>query len=91
MSGQGEASGMAIANQLLRHYDEMEPELRLVFFRYLAEVLKPDEAAVKAAATAYRQEPSEAQLAALGDEFVELHDVGVAELAQGAKFPLEPV
>ena len=67
MSGQGEASGMAIANQLLRHYDDMEPELRLVFFRYLAEVLKPDEAAVKAAATAYRQEPSEAQLAALQD------------------------
>ena len=67
MSGQGEASGMAIANQLLRHYDDMDPELRLVFFRYIAEVLKPDEEAVQAAAAAYQAEPSGRTLAALQD------------------------
>ena len=67
MSGQGEASGMAIANQLLRHYDEMDPKLRLVFFRYVAEVLKPDADAVQVAAAAYRDDPSEANLAVLQD------------------------
>jgi malonyl-CoA decarboxylase len=67
MSGQGEASGMAIANQLLRHYDELEPELRLVFFRYLEEVLRPDAAAVKVAAAAYQKDPSESNLVALQD------------------------
>lgn len=67
MSGQGEASGMAIANQLLRHYDDMDEELRLVFFRYVAEVLKPDPDTVKSAAAAYQAEPSEATLAALQD------------------------
>ncbi len=40
---------MAIANQLLRHYDELDQDLRLVFFRYIGEVLKPDAEAVKAA------------------------------------------
>lgn len=67
MSGQGEASGMAIANQLLRHYDELDQELRLVFFRYIAEVLKPDAEAVKAAAAAYQATPSKETLAALQD------------------------
>ncbi len=67
MSGQGEASGMAIANQLLRHYDEMDQELRLVFFRYIAEMLKPDAEFVKAAAAAYQAEPSETTLVVLQD------------------------
>lgn len=67
MSGQGEASGMAVAHQLLRHYDELEPDLRLVFFRYLSEVLKPDAQAVKAAAERFAQAPSEDNLAALQD------------------------
>ncbi|MGI9475475.1 MAG: malonyl-CoA decarboxylase [Hyphomicrobiaceae bacterium] len=65
MAGQGEASGMAIANQLLRHYDELDQELRLVFFRYIGEVLKPDAEAVKSAAAAYQAAPSEAALATL--------------------------
>ena len=67
MSGQGEASGMAIANQLLRHYDEMDQELRLVFFRYIAQVLKPDAKTVTAAAAAYQAAPSEKALTALQD------------------------
>ena len=65
MSGQGEATGMAIADQLLRHYDELEPDLRLVFFRYLAEMLKPDPDAIKEAAAAYQSEPSQNNLEAL--------------------------
>jgi len=65
MSGQGEASGMAIANQLLRHYDEMDQELRLVFFRYIAQVLKPDAETVIAAAAAYQAAPSEMALTEL--------------------------
>ncbi len=67
MSGQGEASGMAIAHQLLRHYDELDPELRLVFFRYVAEVLKPDRDDVLAATAAYQADPSDKSLAALQD------------------------
>ena len=65
MKGQGEATGMAIANQLLRHYSDLDQELRLVFFKYLAEVLKPDEARVKAAVTAYEADPGDANLMAL--------------------------
>lgn len=67
MSGQGEASGMAIAHQLLRHYDELAPDMRLVFFRYLVNVLKPDADAVQLAAAAYAKEPSEAALVTLQD------------------------
>ena len=67
MAGRGEASGMVIAYQLLRHYDEMAPELRLVFFQYIAEVLKPDPETVKAATAAYEAAPSEATLTALQD------------------------
>jgi malonyl-CoA decarboxylase len=65
MSGEGEASGMAIAHQLLRHYDQLDAELRLVFFRYIGEVLKPDVEAVLSAAAAYQANPSEDNLAAL--------------------------
>ena len=65
MKGQGEATGMAIANQLLRHYAALDRDLRVVFFRYLAEVLKPDEARVKAAVKAYGEEASDANLMAL--------------------------
>lgn len=67
MSGQGEASGMAVANQLLRHYDELEPDLRLIFFKYVAEALKPDKEAVLAAAAAYQADPSPKSLEALQD------------------------
>jgi malonyl-CoA decarboxylase len=65
MKGQGEATGMAIANQLLRHYGELDEELRLVFFKYLAEVLKPDEARVKVAVADYEADPGDANLMAL--------------------------
>ena len=57
MSGRGEASGVAIARQLLRHYQILEPEVRLAYFGYLAETLKPDRERVAAAAEAYLSEP----------------------------------
>ena len=62
MKGQGEATGMAIANQLLRHYRLLDRDMRLVFFKYLAEVLKPDEDRIKAAVAAYEAEPSDGNL-----------------------------
>jgi len=52
MKGQGEATGMAIANQLLRHYQLLDRGMRVVFFKYLGEVLKPDPDEVKAAVAA---------------------------------------
>ena len=62
MKGQGEATGMAIANQLLRHYRLLDRDMRLVFFKYLAEVLKPDEDRIKAAVAAYEAETSDGNL-----------------------------
>ena len=62
MKGQGEATGMAIANQLLRHYQLLDRAMRVVFFKYLGEVLKPDPDEVKAAVAAYEAEPSDANL-----------------------------
>ena len=67
MSVKGEASGIVIANQLLRHYRELDDELRLIFFRYVAEMLRPDQARVEAAISAYAGDPSEKSLAALQD------------------------
>ena len=62
MKGQGEATGMAIANQLLRHYQLLDRGMRVVFFKYLGEVLKPDPDEVKAAVAAYEAEASDANL-----------------------------
>ena len=53
---------MAIANQLLRHYQLLDRDMRVVFFKYLGEVLKPDPDEVKAAVAAYEAEPGDANL-----------------------------
>ena len=65
MSGRGEASGVAIARQLLRHYHLMDSELRLAFFRYIGEELKPNSDGITAAATAYIDDPSAKNLKSL--------------------------
>ncbi len=65
MKGHGEATGMAIANQLLRHYGAIDRDLRLVFWKYLSEVLKPDAEKVKAAVAAYEAAPGDQTLQAL--------------------------
>ncbi|HUS95307.1 MAG TPA: malonyl-CoA decarboxylase family protein, partial [Hyphomicrobiaceae bacterium] len=65
MSGRGEASGVALARQLLRHYQLLDGEMKEVFFRYIAERLKPDTDRVEKAARAYLSEPSPRRLSVL--------------------------
>jgi malonyl-CoA decarboxylase len=59
VAGRGEASGVAVAQQLLKHYRLLEDDdQRLAFFRYLARRFEPDVAQVSAAAAAYAASPS---------------------------------
>ncbi len=59
LSERGEASGAALAREIVRAYDAMDQARRLEFFRLLAERFSPDAEAVLQAADAYRagQEP----------------------------------
>ncbi len=54
----GEASGLALARDILTKYQEASKEDRLAFFRGLAKDYEPDTAEVRAAATAYAGDPS---------------------------------
>ena len=65
MSGRGEASGVAIARQLLNRLHVASSEERAAFFAYLADELQPDPIAVSAAARAYLTAPSEKALTGL--------------------------
>lgn len=65
MSGRGEASGVAIARQLLNRLKHATADERRAFFTYLAEELQPDAKAVQAAAQAYLADPSPAVLRTL--------------------------
>jgi len=65
MGGRGEASGVAIARQLVKHYRLLDDRERHAFFRYLAATLKPDQAKVEAAARAYAQNPTDEALVRL--------------------------
>ncbi|HEX4891817.1 MAG TPA: malonyl-CoA decarboxylase [Hyphomicrobiaceae bacterium] len=65
VSGRGEASGVAIAREILKLYNGLAPEDRRNYFRFLADRFKPDEAGLKAAAAAYASDPSETTLARL--------------------------
>ncbi|MFN0219204.1 MAG: malonyl-CoA decarboxylase [Hyphomicrobium sp.] len=65
MSGRGEASGVAIARQLLNQLKRAGLEDRRAFLRYLAEELQPDAAWVARAAEAYLATPSETTLGEL--------------------------
>jgi malonyl-CoA decarboxylase len=65
VSGRGEASGVAIAREVLKLYSALDAEGRRGYFRFLAEHFKPDEAGVGAAAKAYVSDPSETALARL--------------------------
>jgi malonyl-CoA decarboxylase len=62
MSGRGEASGVAIARQLLNRLHSAIAEERSAFFAYLADELQPDALAVTGAAQAYILAPSDATL-----------------------------
>jgi malonyl-CoA decarboxylase len=59
LSGRGEASGVAIARELLDRYRALGPEDRKAFFRLVADAFKPDPEAVKAAASAFLEDASE--------------------------------
>ncbi|NOT72306.1 MAG: malonyl-CoA decarboxylase [Hyphomicrobium sp.] len=62
MSGRGEASGVAIARQLLNRLHIATADERAAFFNYLADELQPDPRAVSKAASAYLANPSETAL-----------------------------
>lgn len=65
MSGRGEASGVAIARQLLIQLKKASSDERLQFYRFLADELQPDAADVADAARAYLDHPSDKSLARL--------------------------
>jgi malonyl-CoA decarboxylase len=65
MSGRGEASGVAIASQLLIQLKRAGVDERRSFLRYLADDLQPDATRVARAAEAYLAAPSEAALSEL--------------------------
>jgi malonyl-CoA decarboxylase len=52
-SNRGEASGVAIARELLRRYRSLPPDRRLDFLKYLSRTMQPDPAEVARAASAY--------------------------------------
>jgi malonyl-CoA decarboxylase len=64
-SNRGEASGVAIARELLRRYRNLAPESRLDFLKYLSRTLQPDPAVVTRAAQAYLSGPETGTLRAL--------------------------
>jgi len=65
VSGRGEASGVALARQILACYRDLTLDQRRDFFRFLADELVPEPAAVKAAVEAWRQNADPASLALL--------------------------
>lgn len=58
LSSSGEASGMAIARDIMARWDGFDAEERLGFMTMLLESFGPDEARLEAAIDAYRQERS---------------------------------
>jgi malonyl-CoA decarboxylase len=58
ISGRGEASGVAIARQILNCYRGLSPEGRRAFFDFLGEGMQPDSVEVSAAASAYLEMPT---------------------------------
>ena len=65
VSGRGEASGVAIARELLDRYARLDAEERLRFFTFLATQMRPDPEGVTEAARAHIEHPSDASLARL--------------------------
>jgi len=65
LSGQGEASGVALARLLLDGYAAAPPNARLAFLMALAERFGTDPDKVESAIAAYRQLPGQASLQAL--------------------------
>jgi len=65
LSGRGEASGVALANEILANYAELTIGPRIAFFEALATTFGHDRARIDAAIAAWRQSPSAAAAAEL--------------------------
>jgi malonyl-CoA decarboxylase len=59
LSGRGEASGVALAREILARYADLTIGPRIAFFETLAKTFGPDNAGIEAAITAWRQSPSD--------------------------------
>ena len=62
ISGRGEASGVAIARELLDRYAQLTQEDRSKFFHFLANELRPDPEQLAEAAKSYIDDPSDVAL-----------------------------
>ena len=58
LSGRGEASGVALADQILAEYSALTTGPRIAFFEMLAKTFGHDRARIEAAIAAWRQTPS---------------------------------
>jgi malonyl-CoA decarboxylase len=65
LSGRGEASGVAMAQEILAHYAELTTGPRIAFFESLARTFGHDRPAIDRAIAAWRQSPSDETAAAL--------------------------
>lgn len=65
LSQRGEASGAALAREVLLAYNGLEPAGRIAFFQHLVDEFGPEPEAIESAANAYREEPSTNSLIAL--------------------------
>ena len=65
LSGRGEASGVALARDILSRYSELTIGPRIAFFEALAQRFGPDQAQLDAAVEAWRASPSEETAAEL--------------------------
>src|SRR5579864_9616480 len=65
LSGRGEASGVALANEILAAYAELTIGPRIAFFEALASVFGHDRSRIDAAIAAWRESPSAANAAEL--------------------------
>ena len=65
LSVRGEASGVAIARDILEDYRALSPDERHAFLHFLAETLQPDPNGAARAAKAYLEHPEPAAMSAL--------------------------
>ena len=65
VSGRGEASGVAIAQQILERWQGLKPPDRIAFYKFLVEGLAPEPRIVEAMARAYLASPTPEALASL--------------------------
>ncbi|MGH6789578.1 MAG: malonyl-CoA decarboxylase [Pseudolabrys sp.] len=65
LSGRGEASGVALAREILGSYSELTTGPRIAFFEALAHRFGPDPAALEQAIAAWREKPSDAAVASV--------------------------